>query len=84
MKLFTEASISSSKFKSISWLCDKMVRWCNCIPHTNVRTGDFTYGLIIVTPRPQTFHRSHDNLINPYRIASIFYMYIDIKHWGNG
>ena len=29
-------------------------------------------------PRPQIFHRSHDNLTNPYRIASIFYMYIDI------
>ena len=40
------------------------------------------YGLVIVTPpprlRPQTFHRSHDNLKNPNRIASIFYMYIDI------
>ena len=38
------------------------------------------YGLVVVTPppRPQTLHRSHDNLKNPYRIASIFYMYIDI------
>ena len=39
------------------------------------------YGLVIVTPRPpprpQTFHRSHDNIKNPYRIA-IFYMWIDI------
>ena len=25
-------------------------------------------------PRPQTLHRSHDNLKNPYRIASICYM----------
>ena len=25
------------------------------------------YGLFIVTPCPQTFHRSHDNLKNPYR-----------------
>ena len=39
------------------------------------------YGLVVVTPppprprpRPQTLHRSHDNLKNPYRIASIFYM----------
>ena len=40
------------------------------------------YGLVVVTPRPppprpprpQTLHRSHDNLNNPYRIASIFYM----------
>ena len=32
------------------------------------------YGLVVVMPRPQTFHRSHDNLKNPYRIASIFYM----------
>ena len=34
-------------------------------------------GLVVVTPRPprpQTLHRSHDNLKNPYRIASIFYM----------
>ena len=36
------------------------------------------YGLVVVTPHPQTFHRSHDNLKNPYQIASIFYMYIDI------
>ena len=48
------------------------------------------YGLVVVTPpprprpprprppRPQTLHRSHDNLKNPYRIASIFYMQIDI------
>ena len=39
------------------------------------------YGLVVATQRPplhprqQTFHRSHDNLKNPYRIASIFYMY---------
>ena len=33
------------------------------------------YGLVVVTPpRPQTLHRSHDNLKDPYRIASIFYM----------
>ena len=33
------------------------------------------YGLVVITPpRPQTLHRSHDNLKNPYRIASIFYM----------
>ena len=36
------------------------------------------YGLVVVTPpprpRPQTLHRSHDNLKNPYRIASICYM----------
>ena len=39
------------------------------------------YGLVGVPPprpprppRPQTLHRSHDNLKNPYRIASIFYM----------
>ena len=42
------------------------------------------YGLVVFTPRlpppprPQTFHRSHDNLKNPYRIASIFDMWIDI------
>ena len=29
-------------------------------------------------PRPQTLHHSHDNLKNPYRIGSIFYMYIDV------
>ena len=39
------------------------------------------YGLVVVTPPrllprpcPQTFHRSHNNLINPYRIASILYI----------
>ena len=33
------------------------------------------YGLVVVTPpRPQTLDRSHYNLKNPYRIASIFYM----------
>ena len=41
------------------------------------------YGLVVIPPprprpprpqRPQTLHRSHDNLKNPYRIASIFYM----------
>ena len=33
------------------------------------------YGLVVVTPpRPQTLQRSHDNLKNPYRIASILYM----------
>ena len=32
------------------------------------------YGLVVVTPRPQTFHRSHDSLKNSYRIAFIFYM----------
>ena len=40
------------------------------------------YGLVVVTPpprprprpRPQTLHRSHDNLKNPYRIASILDM----------
>ena len=36
------------------------------------------YGLVVVPPRPpprpQTLHRSHDNLKNSYRIASIFYM----------
>ena len=31
------------------------------------------YGLVVV-PRPQTLHRSHDNLKNPYRFASTFYM----------
>ena len=44
-------------------------------PPYEVRTGG-CYGLVVVTPRPrpQTLHRSHDNLKNPYRIASIFYM----------
>ena len=39
------------------------------------------YGLVVITPprpRPQTLHRSHDNLKHPYRIASIYYMWIDI------
>ena len=37
--------------------------------------GGGYYGLVVVTPQcPQTFHRLHDNLQNPDRIASIFYM----------
>ena len=52
----------------------------NCIPCTNVHRG--YYGLVVITshlpPRPQTLHHSHDNLKNPYRIASIFFMQIDI------
>ena len=37
--------------------------------------GGGYYGLVVVMPpRPQTLHRSHDNLKNPYRIASIFYI----------
>ena len=34
------------------------------------------YGLVVVTPppHPQTLHRFHDNLKDPYQIASIFYM----------
>ena len=53
-----------------------MLQHSNCIPHTNVRGGGY-YGLVVVMPshpRPQTLHRSHDNLKNPYRIS----MYIDI------
>ena len=39
----------------------------NCIPQTNVLGGgggggSGYYGLVIVTPCPQRFHRSHDNL----------------------
>ena len=34
------------------------------------------YGLVVVTPRPQTLHRSHDNLTNPYRIATIYFIWI--------
>ena len=46
----------------------------NCIPRTNIHGG--YYGLVVVTPppRPQTFHRSHENLRNPHRIESIFYL----------
>ena len=57
--------------------------YCNCIPVQSMYGG--YYGLVVVTPpprpqrpHPQTLHRSHDNLKNPYWIASIFYMYIDI------
>ena len=35
-----------------------------CIPCTNVLRGGY-YGLVVVTPRPQTFHRLCDNLKNP-------------------
>ena len=46
---------------------------CICIPRMNVHEG--YYGLVVVTPRPQTLHRSHNNLKNPCLIASIFYKY---------
>ena len=50
-------------------------QWITIIIVSPVRStyGGY-YGLVVVTPRPQTLHRSHDNLKNPYRIASIFYM----------
>ena len=56
--------------------------WCLLYPPYECTYGGY-YGLVVVTPRPppprpQTFHRSHDNLKDPYRIASIFYMYIGI------
>ena len=43
------------------------------IPRMNVHGG--YYGVIVVMPPPplpQTLNRSHDNLQNPYRIASIY------------
>ena len=40
------------------------------------------YGLFVVTPRPQTLHRSHDNLKNPYRIATIFVSPVRLYIWG--
>ena len=43
-----------------------------CIPRTNAH-GVY-YGLVVVMPRPQMLHRSHNNLKNPYRIASLFYI----------
>ena len=36
--------------------------------------GGGYYGLVFVPPRPQTFLRECDNLTNPERIASKFYM----------
>ena len=42
---------------------------CNCIPRTK-----YVRGILWFSRHPQTLHRSHDNLKNPYRIASIFYM----------
>ena len=48
----------------------------NCIPRANVHWG--RYGLVLITPlyppRQHRLHYSHNNLNNPYRIASIFYM----------
>ena len=64
------------KFTFIGQMVDL---WCNCIPRTNVCTGILWFSRHCAAaagglPRPQTFHRSHDNLKNPYRIASIFDM----------
>ena len=36
--------------------------------------GGGYYGLVVIPPRPQTFFCECDNLQNPKRIASIFYM----------
>ena len=55
-----------------------------CTPSTNVLGeggGEGYYGFVVVTPRPQTFHRSHNNLKHPYRIAFIFCMQIEIGEW---
>ena len=40
--------------------------------------GGGYYGSVVVMPRPRPHNRSHDNLTNPLRIASILYVYIDI------
>ena len=76
-----EGKTEKKKTEGIGSIFEFVSNSHNCIPRTNVRTGD-TMGLVVVTPRPpprppprlQTFHRSHDNLINYYWIASIFYM----------
>ena len=34
------------------------------------------YTFIVTPPRPQTLHRSHDKLKNPYRIACMFSYFI--------
>ena len=61
----------------------KLIDCCNFAVDNNIiivspvrSTYGGYYGLVVVTPRPrpQTLHRSHDNLKNPCRIASIFYM----------
>ena len=46
----------------------------NCIPVRMYCGGGGYYGLVIIMPCPQTLHHSYDNLKNPYRMASIFYM----------
>ena len=50
-------------------------------PYECTRGGGGYYGLVVVAPprrRPETLHRLRDNLKNLYRIASIFYIKIDI------
>ena len=48
-----------------------------CIPRTYVFGG--YYGLVVVTPRPQTLNLSHDNLKKSLSdCLPILYMYIDI------
>ena len=54
--------------------CEHAHIWDSIIVSPVRSTYGGYYGLVVVTLRPQTLHRSHDNLKNPYRIASIFYM----------
>ena len=61
---------------SSCWVHLNLCETCldNCMPRTNVHRG--YYGLVVFTQRPQTFHRSQDNLKNPYRIA-FHILYVD-------
>ena len=61
--------------RSIAW---KLLVICNLIVSPVRMYVRAYYGLVVTPPRPQTFHRSRDNLKNHYQIASIFYMKIDI------
>ena len=80
-------SAAPGEFPSPRKKCRKFYASHTCVPSVSVivspvrSTYGGYYGLVVVTPppprpppRPQTLHRSHDNLKNPYRIASIFYM----------
>ena len=57
-----------------AWRINKLYIHTYILYPPYISGGGGYYGLVVVTPHPQTLHRSLDNLKNPFPIASIFYM----------
>ena len=53
-------------------MASSMLEQADALLYPPYKGGGGYYDLVIVTPRPQTLHCSHDNLENPYQIASIY------------